>query len=85
MTILELFSGTGEISAEFRKFGFESFTIDWNEKLDADMHCDIGKLELEDLPEKFRHPDVVWLAPDCTTYSLAAISHHRKKIKKLGT
>lgn len=84
MTILELFSGTGEISAEFRKHGFESLTIDWNEKLNADMHCDIGKLELEDLPEKFRNPDVVWIAPDCMTFSLAAISHHRIKNKETG-
>lgn len=29
--------------------------------------------------EKFGHPDVIFLAPDCTSYSIAAISHHRKK------
>ena len=84
MTILELFSGTGEVSSEFRKHGFDSFTIDWNEELNADMHCDIGELRIEDLPIKFQHPDVVWMAPDCTTFSLAAISHHRIKNKETG-
>lgn len=24
-------------------------------------------------------PDVIWASPDCTTFSIAAISHHRKK------
>lgn len=84
LKILELFAGTGEISAEFRKRGFDSFTIDWNETLDVDLHCDIGKLTLDDLPIEFRHPDVVWMAPDCTTFSLAAISHHRVKNKETG-
>ena len=26
-----------------------------------------------------QRPDVIWASPDCTTYSVAAISHHRKK------
>ena len=29
-------------------------------------------------------PDVVWLSPDCTTYSIAGIRHHRKKDIKTG-
>jgi hypothetical protein len=26
-------------------------------------------------------PDVIWTAPDCTTYSIAAISHHRNGVE----
>ena len=48
------------------------------------MHCDSGKLKIEDLPEEFRHPDVVFMAPDCRTYSLAAISKHRRKNPDTG-
>lgn len=25
-------------------------------------------------------PDIIWASPDCTTYSIAGISHHRRKI-----
>ncbi len=29
-------------------------------------------------------PDVIWASPDCTTYSVAAISHHRKRNTTTG-
>lgn len=84
MKVLELFSGFECISNAFREKGHECFTIDWDERFPSSMHCDISKLKLEDLPEEWRHPDVVWIAPECTTYSLAAISKHRKKNKENG-
>lgn len=34
--------------------------------------------------EKFGIPDVVWMAPDCRSFSLAAISKHRTKNKITG-
>ena len=34
--------------------------------------------------ERFGIPDVVWIAPDCRTYSLAAISKHRRKNLETG-
>lgn len=40
------------------------------------MHKDISKLEISDIPWK---PDVVFIGTDCTTYSVAAISKHRRK------
>ena len=78
-TCLELFAGFGSISKEFAKLGYKTFTIDWDERFDVDLHADISKLTLEDLPEEFRHPDVVFTGTDCTTYSVAAISKHRRK------
>lgn len=78
--VLELFSGTGQLSKAFENMGgYETFTVDWNEAFDADLHCDIGNLTAKEILEKFGRPDVIWMAPDCTTYSLAAISRHRKK------
>lgn len=79
MKVLELFSGFECISNAFRAKGHECFTIDWDERFPSSMHCDISKLELEDLPEEWRHPDVVFAGTDCTTYSVAAISKHRRK------
>ena len=32
-----------------------------------------------DILENFGRPDVIWASPDCTTFSIAAISHHRRK------
>ena len=78
-TCLELFAGFSSISKEFTKLGYKTFTVDWDERFDVDLHADISKLTLEDLPEEFRHPDVVFAGTDCTSYSVAAISKHRRK------
>lgn len=43
------------------------------------MHIDIGELEAETILKRFGKPDVIWAAFDCTTFSVAAISHHRTK------
>ena len=74
-----MFSGYECISNAFREQGHECFTIDWDERFPSSMHCDISKLQLEDLPEEWRHPDVVFAGTDCTSYSVAAISKHRRK------
>ena len=34
--------------------------------------------------DKFGHPDVIWMSPDCTSFSIAAISHHRRKNSETG-
>lgn len=79
MKVLELFSGLECISNAFRERGHECFTVDWNEKFPSSLHCDIGELTSATILELFGRPDVVWAAFDCTTFSLAAISHHRSK------
>lgn len=33
----------------------------------------------QDIIDRFGRPDVIWASPPCTTYSIAAISHHRFK------
>lgn len=38
----------------------------------------------EDVLDKFGRPDVIWASPDCTSFSIAAISHHRRKNKETG-
>lgn len=85
MKVVELFSGMECISNAFRERGDECFTIDWDERFPSSLHCDISKLKIEDLPEEFRHPDVVFAGTDCTTYSVAAISKHRRKNPVTGS
>ena len=49
------------------------------------MHIDIGELTAEMILEKFGRPDVIWCGFDCTTFSIAAISHHRTKNPVTGS
>ena len=84
MKVLELFSGTGELSAAFRARGHETYVVDWDEQFPANLHIEIGTITTDMILKKFGVPDVVWIAFDCTTFSLAAISHHRVKNKETG-
>ena len=84
MKILELFSGTECISNAFRERGHEAYTIDWNERFPSSRHCDIGELTAEDILKEFGRPNVIWCAFDCATFSVAAISHHRRLNKETG-
>ena len=80
LLVLELFAGTRSISKAFEQRGHKTFTVDWDTKFDGiDLYKDINELTAEEIIEKFGRPDVIWLSPDCTSYSLAAISKHRRK------
>ena len=71
MKILELFAGTRSIGKAFEKRGHQVFSVEWDKRFEnIDLYKDISK---------FGRPDVIWLSPDCTTFSIAAISHHRIK------
>lgn len=80
MKVLELFAGTRSIGKAFEAKGHQVFSVEWNKDFDnIDWYEDISKITAEDIINKFGRPDVIWASPDCTTYSIAAISHHRKK------
>lgn len=74
MKVLELHAGSRSIGKMAEKLGHEVFSVDWTNFEGIDLVKDIEELTIDDLPWI---PDVVWTAPDCTTYSIAAISHHR--------
>lgn len=77
---LELFAGTRSIGKAAEERGHEVFSVEWDKDFDdIDLYADIGTITAEDILQKFGRPDVIWASPDCTTYSIAAISHHRKK------
>lgn len=80
MKVLELFAGTRSIGKAFEKHGHEVYSVEWSKDFESiDWYEDIGKITAQDILDRFGHPDVIWASPDCTSYSLAAISHHRRK------
>lgn len=85
MKVLELFAGTRSIGKAFERAGHEVYSIEWDKNFeDIDWYEDIGKITAQDILGRFGRPDVIWASPDCTSYSLAAISHHRKKNLETG-
>ena len=80
LKILDLFCGTKSIANAFEARGHEVYTVDWDESFHPSMTADISKLTAEDIINLCSgRPDVIWASPDCTTYSIAAISTHREK------
>lgn len=80
MKVLELFAGTRSIGKAFEAHGHEVFSVDWDRKFDnINLHTDIGELSAERVLSLFGKPDVIWASPDCASYSVAAISQHRKQ------
>ena len=85
MKILELFAGTRSIGKAFERAGYEVYSIEWDKNFeDSDWYEDIGKITAQDIIERFGKPDVIWASPDCSSFSIAAISHHRKKNLETG-
>ena len=85
MKVLELFAGTRSIGKAFEAAGHEVYSVEWDKKFeDIDLYADILTVTADDIVEKFGLPDVIWASPDCTTFSIAAISHHRRKNPETG-
>lgn len=79
MKVLELFAGTRSIGKAFETRGHEVFSVEWDKRFEnINLYKDILTLSAAEVLEKFGRPDVIWASPDCTTYSIAAISHHRR-------
>lgn len=81
MKVLELFAGTRCISKAFEKRGHQTYSVEWDKNFDnITLYDDINNLTSEKIIELCNGiPDVIWASPDCTTYSVAGISHHRTK------
>lgn len=80
MKVLELFAGTRSIGKAFEKNGHEVYSIEWDKGFEnIDWYEDISKVTAQDVIKRFGIPDVIWASPDCSSYSIAAISHHRKR------
>lgn len=86
MIVLELFAGTRSISKAFEKAGHKTYSIEWDKDFEnIDIYDDINNITANDIIKLCgKVPDVIWASPDCTTYSISAISHHRKKNDETG-
>ena len=74
--VLELFAGSRSIGKQAEKMGMQVFSVDWENYENIDLQIDIAQMQTFDVPFI---PDFIWASPDCTTYSISAISHHRNK------
>lgn len=80
MKLLELFAGTRSVGKAFEARGHKVYSVEWDKDFEnIDLYADVGKLTARDVIERFGLPDVVWASPDCTTFSVMAISKHRRK------
>lgn len=85
LKVLELFAGTRSIGRAFEERGHLVYSVDWSEKFDGiDLCADIMQVEASDILEAFGRRDVIWASPDCSSYGVAAIGHHRKKNATTG-
>jgi site-specific DNA-cytosine methylase len=81
LKVLDLYAGTRSISKAFEARGHECFTIENDtDHPNISWYVDILKVSPEDIIERMGGaPDVIWASPPCTSYSIAAISHHRTR------
>ena len=80
MKVLELFAGTRSIGRAFEARWHEVYSVEWDKSFgNIDLYEDILKVQYTDILREFGRPDVIWASPDCSSYSIAAISHHRRK------
>ena len=81
MKVLELFAGSRSIGKVADSLGYEVFSSDLNNFENIDYVIDILDFDINKVPFK---PDLIWASPPCTSYSIAAISHHRPHDKPLS-
>ena len=86
MKVLELFAGTRSIGKAFEARGHEVFSVEWDKSFEnIDLYKDVLQITPDEIIQKFGRPDVIWASPDCATYSIAAISRHRRRTAGGGT
>jgi site-specific DNA-cytosine methylase len=78
MKLLELFAGSRSVGNAADKLGFNVFSVDWTPYEKINLAIDIQQLQRDDVPFT---PDIIWASPDCTTYTIAAISTHRNGVQ----
>jgi site-specific DNA-cytosine methylase len=77
MNVVELFSGSGTLSKEFRDAGHNVFSIDIRKRkgiCEPDLKKNILHLLRKEIP--FEKVDVVWASPPCDVFSKASGGFH---------
>lgn len=73
------------MSDGFRNNGHIAHTVDIDKQFNVDWHADVSKITTQDIIERFGIPDILWAGTPCESYSVAAISRHRKKNPENGS
>lgn len=81
MKLLELFAGSRSMGEAAESLGWEVFSVDWQPFEKINLSIDIEFLTPEHIPFI---PDHVHMSPDCTSYSVAAISTHRNGVHPIS-
>lgn len=76
--IVEFFAGSRSIGKAAEEMGMKVFSIDWQPFDNIDYVGDVEGMKISDVPFI---PDGAWASPDCTTYTISAISTHRNGIE----
>lgn len=79
--LVEFFAGSRSVGKIAEKLGIKVFSVDINPFEGIDLVKDIEFLNTSDIPFT---PDIGWFSPPCTSYSIAAISHHRRGQKAVS-
>lgn len=75
-----MFAGTRSVGKAFEARGHDVYSVEWDKRFDhIDLYKNVLDVTANEIIKKFGHPDVIWASPDCTTYSVAAISRHRRR------
>ena len=80
MNVVELFSGSGTISQEFKRAGHNTFSIDIRRRrkiCEPDLRKNVLDITRKDIP--FNSVDVIWASPPCDVWSYATGDIHWDK------
>jgi hypothetical protein len=77
MKVLDIGSGKESARKPCNDLDFWYKSLDINPDFSPDICIDFLDFTFEQLMKL--QPDVIWASPMCTTWSIAGISHHRKK------
>lgn len=80
MKTAEFFAGSCSFSKEAKAQGHETFTNDIISYAGIKLVKDFLLLVRADIPYETYERIALWFSPDCSSWSIAACSHHRKYI-----
>lgn len=76
LLVFDFFSGTGSSTQAFKDAGHRVIKVELDSQFEAHER-DILTLNANYLIKTYGQPDFIWASPPCTSFSIAAISHHR--------
>jgi hypothetical protein len=76
LLVFDFFAGTGSSTKAFEDAGHTVIKVELDTQFEAHER-DIMNLSADYLIKTYGQPDFIWASPPCTSFSIAAISHHR--------